>query len=72
LESLGPAAEWAAVEDGWLVDRNALKSITQPKDGRGSYGDLTNLLVWVEDQSHLFNLASNSLGYIGLRLGLID
>jgi len=72
LESLGPAAEWAAVEDGWLIDRNALKSDTQPEDGWGGYGDFTNLLVWVKDQSHLFNLVSNSLGYIGLRLGLVD
>jgi lysophospholipase L1-like esterase len=71
VESLAPAADWAAVDDGWLGDRHT-------KDDAQKGGDsdepmiLRERIRWVKGQSHLLHLLSNSIGYVGVRLGLIN
>jgi lysophospholipase L1-like esterase len=71
VETLAPAAEWAAVDDGWLGDRHN-------KDDAQEGGDsdepmiLRERIRWVKGQSHLLHLLSNSIGYVGVRLGLIN
>ncbi len=72
LESLYPAADWAGVHEGWLVDRNAMGAGDEPEEDWGGYGDITGTMLWLKDQSHLLYLVSNSLGYLALRLGLVD
>lgn len=72
LESLYPAADWADVREGWLVDRNASGAGDEPEEDWGGYGDLTGAMLWLKDRSHLLYLVSNSLGYLALRLGFVD
>jgi lysophospholipase L1-like esterase len=72
LESRYPAATWAAVEDGWLISRH------NKDDGEGEGHeetaplDLAERIRLIKRESHLISLVSNSLGYLAVRLGLID
>jgi lysophospholipase L1-like esterase len=72
LESLYPAAEWAGVRDGSLINRNAMSASEVPEEDWGGYGDITGAMLWMKDRSHLLYLVSNSLGYLALRMGLVD
>ena len=71
VETLAPAAEWAAVDDGWLGDRHNKDDAAQDERASEKPLNLVEGLRWVKGNSHLLNLLSNSAGYVALRLGLI-
>jgi lysophospholipase L1-like esterase len=71
-ESQSPAAEWAAVEDGWLIDRHNRDEEATEETGGDDSPNLAERLRQIKRNSHLFHLASNSAGYLAIRLGLLD
>lgn len=72
-ESRWPAVDWAIVEDGWLGHRQSSADVERTQeetaDAAISLGDRILLL---KRRSHVLNLLSDSIGYLGVRLGLIN
>ena len=72
VESLSPAVQWAVVDDGWLVESEKSQVDVQAADDKDERVNLGEQIRRLKAKSHLVHLVSNGVGYIAVRLGLID